>query len=1058
MNEIKGRSFVRMHVGRYRDICFPEGSIGQEECAAICGEAVLGVTREGNRILINKDNYVVIAYQGKQKTDGAPTYYTHGVIFEKTPELFSNYMEQLCCFPFAEPDDLVEIWEDSRRLEDYTRQEPRTNGKLYMSKYSPNWETLTEVVCRCLRKRGYQGGNIGIEVPWGGGIRYQEYCMYALNAIFSCIPYGLREGINFATNPNKSRRNNFTIIFQQSRTGISLESPWKEDYHEESDGLREMVQKVMGKPGEKYSGVPNSEVLYQLRDELEKPNEGQSLEYQDYVDFLDLKELEKEERISPSFFQKLARILNNNKNRKTAVDFFSQKVKALMQEKKAKGLFELLEIAKALEICLPPDSYKSYGELLKRLEDYRELVDELYQLGVFWREELQDRVCIHGIFTKEFAGRLLDRVLKENSNSSYAELLDKLESCKSELYRYFGFGVEEHEKKLRALSMEQKRREKQKEVASNFVDSLREGQNGGEPDQLFNAAVNLKQQAENNTAAEEARSDAAEKLLSAVEDYISIHLKDYSLEEIQSGRIKTPDTVLRQMQGWESWKDQICGAFVIGDEVKGRWDNLMLKKKERETFLGNMNKALWEIENFDSFLGFLENYGWRENVRISARKQIESPKWTGSKEISSYIKSCFTLQEAEGQGHRQYYYDELGILIKQGSIKLHVKRNGSIHTLLEELDVWYKCCINADTICCVCEEGACEDLILSKEEVARCNYLEWDHIGNIEKQGQAKWELVWKRLVPMGYYPMEQWWDEQRRLIDEQPYQTIEGERQNRELLFFWAVNGPGIPWRVREGICTSLTKWGHWDSESLRHQAEKELQDSKWLSDPEKEVLVRSMEEIARQQNRNQSKEYLEAGAYGEDNAGAAASEDGVPASSDTCQNSSDELKQMGIEEEEKYKQYCRAQSIKNITICIESIAILVLVGFFAYMNWKYSSLIDKYSIATIPYTSAEESSLDIPESEEVSKPQEEQVSTETPKTARVLDLLKDSLDGEWLLIFWPDADKYAEGHGNLAAMKDVKREKLADMKKTTKNFSLFRKMKRWKTSRLITMGRLGF
>ena len=214
----------------------------------------------------------------------------------------------------------------------------------------------------------------------------------------------------------------------------------------------------------------------------------------------------------------------------------------------------------------------------------------------------------------------------------------------------------------------------------------------------------------------------------------------------------------------------------------------------------------------------------------AARIKFDSVQWTGGKEISDFNNMfiCNFIGKQISESIWKYYYHMLDILIQEKKVKLQLKVSGSLDRLFKELNVWYLYCEHSSDISCVSELDQ-EEFVLSKSQLQDWDYQSWTCIEDIYWKNDMELELIWKHLVPMGYYPLKPWWGRQILKMENKRY----GEEKKdiiKNLLFSWTVKGPGILPEVKKSILQNLKEW-----EWLPEDAKEQVENSLWLSEQQK-------------------------------------------------------------------------------------------------------------------------------------------------------------------------------------------------------------------------------
>ena len=175
----------------------------------------------------------MIACYAFQIIDGVKTSYSHAVIFPQSLELQQDYGSLLYSFPFISWDEARTIAEMEKKgpgkgqvwLKEYVQSQLEKEQEPGSSEDNPykdlyNKDTWIKAVCQCLYEAETNGSGVRICVP--ENVEYSEYCRQIIQSVFSCIPYGLRNGISFATNPSETNIPSASAEIADTQHGIQL--------------------------------------------------------------------------------------------------------------------------------------------------------------------------------------------------------------------------------------------------------------------------------------------------------------------------------------------------------------------------------------------------------------------------------------------------------------------------------------------------------------------------------------------------------------------------------------------------------------------------------------------------------------------------------------------------------------------------------------------------------------------------------------------------------------------------------------------------------------------
>ena len=836
MNEMEWKSYICVHTGRYTKICYPDGEISESFFNRIQSQVTAPDNGRSNQILTYIDGYAVIACYAFQIIDGVKTSYSHAVIFPQSLELQQDYGSLLYSFPFISWDEARTIAEMEKKgpgkgqvwLKEYVQSQLEKEQEPGSSEDNPykdlyNKDTWIKAVCQCLYEAETNGRGVRICVP--KNVEYSEYCRQIIQSVFSCIPYGLRNGISFATNPSETNKD-FKIIFGkfQDGEGISFEVPWEKTGGE---GIDEDIKNLLNRLIEDKA----EDGLKGFYNRLEKPYEGSNLVLRDYVDCLYLDTALKKGAPTGAFLKRIADILNRNRAEEVR-QYFENRVQAILQEQKT-GTFCQSKLEKIFQNAIQSENVKDYGGLLEQLKRYRKIIKRIVELEGW--DGLEGE-----IFSKEYGIRRLEDVWEQRRKNDPIEalnedirLLEELEQYNEELSWYFGNALEAYRKELPGIK-EKRMVIEQLKGFSRFIKDLETNQDDQELCKLFQTAKKLEGNLGKYLTKGGECGDQEGRFLDNTRKYVESHYLYFIREELESGIVGQENRVRKHLDIWMRHRDVIQQlVFKEKDEADRWYDWIEDMKRKQDKGLEERRRQLQGIYDFYSYLLFAGECGWEESIIERLRDLPVSEKWRGGRGISSFVNGA--IRAAKGVPGQQYH-EELNFLIKEKRVGLYLHINHGSEELrkqlLEELALWYQFCDGSDGLSCICECGCREEMILFKEDILETDFRAWDKLGNIATEHRIERQLIWERMVPMGYYSLEEWWEKYGKNI--QIGSGSEADDQIRQMMLSWVICGPGVSWHIKEQICLKLRE------EKRRWKDEKrQIQGSDWLSDLEKKALI---------------------------------------------------------------------------------------------------------------------------------------------------------------------------------------------------------------------------
>lgn len=836
MNEMEWKSYICVHTGRYTKICYPDGEISESFFNRIQSQVTAPDNGRSNQILTYIDGYAVIACYAFQIIDGVKTSYSHAVIFPQSLELQQDYGSLLYSFPFISWDEARTIAEMEKKgpgkgqawLKEYVQSQLEKEQESGSSEDNPykdlyNKDTWIKAVCQCLYEAETNGSGVRICVP--ENVEYSEYCRQIIQSVFSCIPYGLRNGISFATNPSETNRD-FKIIFGkfQDGEGISLEVPWEKTGGEEIDeDTKNLLNRLIEDKAE--------DGLKGFYNRLEKPYEGSNLVLRDYVDCSYLDTALKKGVPTGTFLKKIADILNRD-NAEGVKQYFENRVQAILQEQKM-GTFCQSKLEKIFQNAIQSENVKDYGGLLEQLKRCRKIIEKIV--------ELEGWDGLGGeIFSKEYGIQCLETVWKRGRKSDPIEaltedikLLEELKRYSEELEWYFGGAVEAYRNGLPEIE-EKRFAIEQLRGFSCFIKDLEKNQDDHELCKLFEVAKKLEGNLGKYLTKGEEWGDQEEEFLDKTRKYVESNYLHFIRKELESGIVGQENRVRKLLDIWMRHKKVIRQLIFKEQSEAETWYNWVEEMKQRQE--EGLKEKCWQLKDiydFYSYLVFAEESGWEESIMELLRDLPLSKGWRGGRGISSFVNGAIRAAEEGKPG--QQYYEELSFLINEKRIRLylHINRGNDVlrKQLLEELRIWRQHCAGSDELSCICEGECRDELILLKEDILEMDIRVWDNLGDIETEHRTEQQLIWERMVPMGYYPLAEWWEKYGNSIQIEPESEVDDPI--RKMMVSWVISGPGVPWHIKEQICLRLR-----EDKLLWKDERKQIQGSDWLSDLEKKTL----------------------------------------------------------------------------------------------------------------------------------------------------------------------------------------------------------------------------
>lgn len=835
MNEMEWRSYICVHTGRYTKIFYPDGEISETLFDRIQSQVTAPGNGQRNQILTYIDGCAVIACYASQAVDGVNTFYSHAVIFSQSLELQRDYGSLLYSFPFISADEARAAAEMEKKeqgkgqawLKEYVQNQlEQKPGSLEDNPYKDlyNGDTWMRTVCQCLYEVETNGRGVRICVP--ENVEYSEYCRRIIHSIFSCIPYGLRDGISFATNPSATNKH-FKIIFGkfQDEEGISFEAPWEKTGGE---GIDEDIKNLLNRLIEDKA----EDGLKGFYNRLEKPYEGSNLVLRDYVDCSYLDTALKKGAPTGAFLKKIADILNRNRAEGVR-QYFENRVQTILQEQKT-GTFCQSKLEKIFQNAIQSENVKDYGGLLEQLKRCRKIIEKIVELEGW--DGLEGE-----IFSKEYGIRRLEAVWKRRRKSDPIEaltedikLLEELKRHSEELGWYFGDAVEAYRNGLPGIEEKRLAIEQLRDF-SCFIKDLEKNQDDQELCRLFQAAKKLEGSLGKYLIRGGEWGDQGKRFLDNTKRYVESRYLHFIKEELESGIVGKENRVRRYLDIWTRHKKVIWELIFKEQSEAEIWYSWVGEMKQKqEEGLEKKRRQLQAVCDFYSYLVFAGENSWEESIMELLRDLPLSKKWKGGRGISSFVNGAF--RAAEGNPD-QRYYEELSSLINEKRISLYLHINRGNETLrkqiLDELKIWCQRCDGSDELSCICEGECRDELILLKEDILEMDIRVWDNLGDIATEHRTEQQLIWERMVPMGYYPLAEWWEKYGNSIQLESESEVKDPIRKRMLS--WVISGPGVPWHIKEQICLKLR-----EDKLLWKDEKKQIQGSDWLSDLEKKTLCR--------------------------------------------------------------------------------------------------------------------------------------------------------------------------------------------------------------------------
>lgn len=809
------KSYVQGHFGTYKSFMFPLGSLEESFMNEIQEWAVEGEADAENRTLRYWKEYIVITCHAPQERQREGRYFTHAVIFPRTIDVLHDRENVFIDFSFITNDELDKVNKNQVSLEECVSGNLEQIGRRTEHRetaFAINPKTLVDTVCECLYQKEVKGKGICIEVP--EEVPYQEYCKYVLAEFFSCVPYKMRDGLSYATNPARKQKNNFLVTFVKSneengeRRGICLSEPWNERKYSYEPELKTLILKIRERP----------ELIQTFYEELEKEISEKQISYADYILFSKLECIQETEVLTAPIVREWTKLIGEINSRGVAV--LKKRLYQLLSQKQKAGMTAPLNMQKVFGELIVPSGDEGYSGLFMQLDQYREFIDALYTL----REENKSM----GIFPVMYGTELLQNAASVQTCSA-GELFDEFTSWKDKFRFYLGNAVNNHEKWLYARLKDAKDADRNK-----FTQDVNRAFKDGRYDKLLLAYNNWVRSSagmrRNFRCEKEMQEYAAGIIMEELKLYLEVHQNDFSVEEMRSEDYPPLDHMEEWISFWD--KDGSELDHALSEEDRLAWKGASLKRSE---FLKNVRKQYRNIVSFYDYIKFIQQYGPRDEICEVLRARIPNSEWREG--LSGFACAVFRVEKErdslESGLPQEWYYQELGQLIQQGRMKLYLMCYESISTFFNHLSVWYHLGNQEnDTIIIHCD--ITEDIVLTKKAIRDCcceidQRVPYIFMNEIERQ------LIWERMIPLGMISVEPIADE----LNRGDFETLFTKREEDlkkayELLFSWIVRGPGIPWNVKEKIYQYLL-----NANLLPEDAKQQVNRAETLSELEKRRIA---------------------------------------------------------------------------------------------------------------------------------------------------------------------------------------------------------------------------
>lgn len=296
--------FLRGHFGTYQTFRNP-----QNQLAESCQDALLAATAPGSefgetirdnqtwRCLEVEGRFFAVSTYSAPQTQRTGTIYQHARYFEAAPESLWKEMEASIFSAFADEAAFEAVARGDISVQENWLQEFGKMRRPPVDMRQPpsmeltlDTEAVAALAYACLYRgivKDYSG--LVVFVPKSYNTRagtYLRYCRSIMLRVASCVPYGLRRYLSFATNPDSNGMKNFHVFFAPEGTelhgrqvGVSL--PFRNSgRNAESMPEHSLPQDLARLIREAAS---SASVLEQVYDKLERGADLRSLEPKQYA-------------------------------------------------------------------------------------------------------------------------------------------------------------------------------------------------------------------------------------------------------------------------------------------------------------------------------------------------------------------------------------------------------------------------------------------------------------------------------------------------------------------------------------------------------------------------------------------------------------------------------------------------------------------------------------------------------------------------------------------------------------------------------------------------------
>lgn len=295
--------FLRGHFGKFQTYRDRGNLLGESHEDDLLAATAPG-TGYGERIRDNQtwrcletggQFYAVSTYSAPQTQRISGTFFQHVQYMEATLENIRDGMESGIFTAFANEAAFEAVAQGDITLGENWLQEfgKKCRPPMNMRQPSPlelrlDPDAVASLACACLYRgwvKDYSGLVILVPLSYTYlSESYLRYCRSIMLRIASCVPYGLRRYLSFATNPDSNGMKNFSVLFAPEGTeldrrqvGVSL-ATWggesgKMPEHSLHPDLEQMIRETVRTPA----------ILDQVYENLERGTELRSLEPKRYA-------------------------------------------------------------------------------------------------------------------------------------------------------------------------------------------------------------------------------------------------------------------------------------------------------------------------------------------------------------------------------------------------------------------------------------------------------------------------------------------------------------------------------------------------------------------------------------------------------------------------------------------------------------------------------------------------------------------------------------------------------------------------------------------------------